>query len=73
MSIPPDLRAILACPRCKGPVEETGDGAGLLCPACGLVYPVEDGIPIMLEEEARSVSSPTGDGGSRGGEPPDGS
>ena len=43
---------ILACPYCKSDVKEEGDR--LLCTRaeCGLVYAVEDGIPIMLIGEA---------------------
>ena len=50
-----ELLQILACPRCHG--ELTADGganesAGFACAACALVYPVRDGIPVMLLEEA---------------------
>ncbi len=50
MPIPEDLLAIMACPACHGTLEERG--AALACTACGLCYPVRDGIPIMLPEEA---------------------
>jgi uncharacterized protein YbaR (Trm112 family) len=43
--------ALLACPRCHGQLERDGDG--LLCPACGLVFPVRDGVPVLLLEEAQ--------------------
>jgi hypothetical protein len=48
----PKLLEILACPYCKAEVREEGDR--LICTRreCGLVYAVEDGIPIMLVEEA---------------------
>jgi len=42
--------AIMACPVCHGTLEERD--AALACTACGLHYPVRDGIPIMLPEEA---------------------
>ena len=51
------LLEILCCPAehggaaCHGELEELPDG--LRCRACGLVYPVEDGIPVMLQEQAR--------------------
>lgn len=48
-----DLLSILACPKCKKPVVLEGDT--LRCTnsgACGLIYPVRDGIPIMLIDEA---------------------
>jgi hypothetical protein len=41
---------ILACPECKAPVEQEEDR--LVCTACGKRYPVREGIPIMLVEEA---------------------
>ena len=45
-----ELLEILACPLCKTPVREEGDR--LVCTACGRRYPVRDGIPVMLIEEA---------------------
>lgn len=45
-----ELLKILACPKCKVRVELEGDR--LVCARCGLRYRVEDGIPIMLVEEA---------------------
>ena len=50
MPIPEDLLAIMACPVCHGTLEERD--AALACTGCGLHYPVRDGIPIMLPEEA---------------------
>ncbi len=50
-----ELLEILACPRCLGTLEIVGDAEepeGFLCPACAVVYPVRDGIPVMLAEEA---------------------
>lgn len=52
MSLEPDLLEILVCPRCQGRLEAVGDGSGLDCPSCRLRYPVRDGIPIMLPDEA---------------------
>ncbi|MFH0809955.1 MAG: Trm112 family protein [Pseudomonadota bacterium] len=47
---------LLACPRCKGEVAPAEDGrGGLLCESCRLRYPVEDGIPVMLAEEAETI------------------
>lgn len=48
--IDPRLLEILACPACKKPIREEGDR--LVCTGCGLRYPVRDGIPVMLVEEA---------------------
>jgi len=47
-----ELLEVLACPVCKEPVELTQDGNGLKCVKCGRIYPIREGIPIMLEEEA---------------------
>jgi uncharacterized protein YbaR (Trm112 family) len=44
------LLDILACPLCKTPVKQEGDR--LVCTQCGRRYPVRDGIPVMLPEEA---------------------
>ncbi|HKF78270.1 MAG TPA: Trm112 family protein [Candidatus Dormibacteraeota bacterium] len=52
--ISPDLLEILACPRCKQKVELTEDGAALVCQVDRLRYPIVDGIPVMLIEEAES-------------------
>jgi len=60
--IDPQLLEILICPACHGSVRELEDGAGLACQECGRVYPVRDGIPIMLPEEA---SPPTRSEGGR--------
>ena len=49
----PALLAILACPKCRGflkPVKQE-DAEGLSCSACSLIYPIEDGIPVLLIEE----------------------
>ncbi len=54
-SLEPWLLEILACPRCHGKVDLADDGAGLVCPACRLVYPVEDGIPQMLPDAGRPL------------------
>ena len=47
-----DLLDILACPACKQPVELDGNSLRCRNPDCRLRYPVRDGIPIMLIEEA---------------------
>jgi len=44
---------ILVCPACKGPLRQDRGRGELVCPACRLAYPVRDGIPVMLEPEAR--------------------
>ncbi|MDD5072973.1 MAG: Trm112 family protein [Candidatus Omnitrophica bacterium] len=46
------LIKILACPKCKSGVEFMNDKIICKNPECGLKYPVKDGIPVMLIEEA---------------------
>jgi uncharacterized protein YbaR (Trm112 family) len=48
--VDPQLLDILVCPACKGDVKLEGNT--IVCQACGRRYPVRDGIPIMLIEEA---------------------
>ncbi len=52
MSIDKDLLAILVSPKSKAPVVLTEDGEGLFCEQENVVYPIRDGIPVMLVEEA---------------------
>ena len=55
MSLSPELLEILVCPKCKGDLEHRPEPAeALVCHACRLVYKVEDGIPVMLIDEAAS-------------------
>jgi uncharacterized protein YbaR (Trm112 family) len=49
------LLDILACPICKGPLQYSKLQQVLVCRADRLAYPVRDGIPIMLEEDARRL------------------
>jgi len=58
MEFSPDLLEILACPRCKGKVHLDESAGGFQCEACQLLYPVEDGIPNFLPEEARALVPP---------------
>jgi len=50
--IDPQLLAIMQCPSCTGKLAEQPDPPALVCSGCGLQYPVRDGIPVMLIEEA---------------------
>lgn len=52
MAISQDLLEILACPKCKGPIELTAAGDGFTCQACRLRYPIKDDIPVMMIDEA---------------------
>lgn len=49
------LLEILVCPKCKGELEYRQDEAELVCHACRLRYPIEDGIPVMLIDEAQPL------------------
>ena len=51
------LLEILVCPICKGPLDHRKSDAELVCKGCRLAYPVKDDIPVMLEEEARSLDA----------------
>ena len=49
------LLEILVCPLCKGPLLYRKVEGELVCKADRLAYPIRDGIPVMLEEEAREL------------------
>ncbi|OZI48509.1 Trm112 family protein [Bordetella genomosp. 4] len=51
----------LVCPLCKGRLDYDRPQAELTCRADRLAYPVRDGIPVMLESEARSLDTPRPD------------
>jgi uncharacterized protein YbaR (Trm112 family) len=51
------LLEILVCPVSKAPVVYNADKNELVCKASGLAYPVRDGIPVMLENEARQLTA----------------
>ena len=53
--IDPRLLEILVCPLTKGPLEYDSAAGELISRRAGLAYPVRDGIPIMLIEEARKL------------------
>ncbi len=50
------LLSLLVCPVTKAPVEYDKENQELVCWASGLAYPVRDGIPVMLEGEARELT-----------------
>jgi len=51
------LLSILVCPVSKAPLVYDEEHEELICKASGLAYPVRDGIPVMLEEEARQLTA----------------
>ncbi len=54
-AIDPKLLEILVCPLTKGPLRYDQKNAELISDRAGLAYPIRDGIPIMLTEEAREL------------------
>jgi uncharacterized protein YbaR (Trm112 family) len=55
--VDPRLLEILVCPLTKGPLEYDRSKNELISRQAGLAYPVRDGIPIMLPEEARKLDA----------------
>jgi uncharacterized protein YbaR (Trm112 family) len=55
MALSPELKEILACPRCKGELEFREQEGEILCRACRLAFRIEDDIPVMLLDEARPI------------------
>ncbi|WP_295799851.1 Trm112 family protein [uncultured Microbulbifer sp.] len=51
------LLSLLVCPVSKAPLEYDEEKQELVCKASGLAYPVRDGIPVMLESEARQLTT----------------
>jgi len=51
------LLDILVCPICKGALVFHRENQELVCKADRLAYPIKDGIPVMLEEEARKLGA----------------
>ena len=54
-SLPAAIRELLVCPKCHGALRDAPTGSALLCDACGLRFPVRDGIPIMLLDQASRI------------------
>ncbi len=54
-TVDPKLLEILVCPVTKGPLEFDTTRQELISRSAKLAYPIRDGIPIMLPEEARTI------------------
>jgi uncharacterized protein len=52
VSVDAELLEILACPNCRGDVDYIEAEEIIVCRSCGYRYPVRDGIPVMLIDEA---------------------
>ena len=53
--VDPKMLEILVCPVTKGPLEYDAEAQELISRQAGLAYPIRDGIPIMLADEARPL------------------
>lgn len=53
----PKLLELLVCPVTKAPLVYVREAAELISPAAGIAYPIKDGIPVMLEDEARPLTA----------------
>ncbi|NED97282.1 Trm112 family protein [Phytoactinopolyspora alkaliphila] len=56
MSLDAALRDVIACPVCHGSLDEVETAGGtseLVCSGCRLAYPIQDGIPVLLADQAR--------------------
>ena len=55
MPLAPELKEILACPKCKGDLVFREDRNEIHCERCRLIYEIRDDIPVMLIDEARPL------------------
>ena len=62
--VDPKLLEILVCPVTKGPLDYDAAKGELISRQAGLAYPIRDGIPIMLPDEARQIKADAGDANS---------
>ena len=66
MTLDRQLLEILRCPACRAPFADPvdsgdpGDPAELSCTGCGAAYPIRNGVPILLVDEARRPGDDTG-------------
>ena len=58
--VDPKLLEILVCPLTKGPLDYDASAQELISKSAGLAFPVRDGIPIMLIDEAREIDDVIG-------------
>jgi len=55
--VDPKLLEILVCPLTKGPLRYDREKQELISDKAGLAFPIRDGIPIMLTDEAREIDA----------------
>jgi uncharacterized protein YbaR (Trm112 family) len=58
IAVDPRLLEILVCPLTKGPLRFDAEAGELISDQAGLAFPIRDGIPIMLVDEARRLDDP---------------
>ena len=51
------LLSVLACPCCKGELQYDQERQELICRVDAMAFPIRDGIPVMLETEARTLTT----------------
>ncbi|MDR2875517.1 MAG: Trm112 family protein [Methylobacillus sp.] len=49
------LLEFIVCPLCKSPLTHKKNERELICKPCRLAFPIKDGIPVLLEDEARAL------------------
>lgn len=59
MDVDPRLLEILVCPLTKAPLTYDRERQELISKAAGLAYPIRDGVPVMVVEEARKLDPET--------------
>jgi uncharacterized protein YbaR (Trm112 family) len=57
LTLDPELLEILVCPNDRGDLEEREGEQVLVCLACGYRYPIREGIPVMLIDEAEKPAA----------------
>jgi len=56
MTLDPQLLELLVCPKTKGPLIYDQEAEELISESAGLAYPIRQGIPVLLEAEARKLA-----------------
>ena len=60
MPVDPEPLEMLVCPACRGEIRPLEGEKGLECGRCGRIYPIRDGIRVMLVDEATPQTRPPG-------------
>jgi uncharacterized protein len=63
VTLPPLLLEVIVCPECKSTLTVDEESSELVCDDCGLIYPIRDGIPILLISAARRPDGHAGTDG----------